>query len=578
MATLLITNKSTKVWLHTPSDELEFIIGKFTFSIDGGFFQIVELGQSKRNKYSYTNVTIFDETTDTTYNSFASIEALSLQLETLGYIGFVGTGDIVSGVVSVNGQTGVVVITGANLNVTDPTTSSNATLNDALQNILDAAAGATEFTELTDTPSTYVGQGTKKVVVKSDESGLEFVADTSGGAWGSITGTLSSQTDLQNALNSKQDALDDINFGVFNNLLSPKVTPVDADLINITDSEDSTLQKKVTFTNVKAFLKTYFDAIYTTISAVEDQITSALIEYATETFVNAGLANKVDKNTAITGSTKTKITYDAKGLVTAGADASLAELTDDVTHRTVTDAQIASWNATIGGSVFQSVWNASTNTPTLASSVGVNGHYYIVNVAGSTTLNGISTWEVGDWAIFDGSVWRKVDNTDAVSSVNGLTGAVNLDSSNVPDTLNKRYVTDANLTKINAIDQAVSNAEKATWNGKQDALGFTPENTANKAINLTTPDNTKFPTTQAVANAINATTFTVELIGTVLTVDFYAPKAMRINTVTNLVFSPTTTLQVNNVAYTLTNLIAIGAKVTVTVSTASVINLNATYE
>lgn len=31
-------------------------------------------------------------------------------------------------------------------------------------------------------------------------------------------------------------------------------------------------------------------------------------------------------------------------------------------------------------------------------------------------------------------------------------------------------VTDANLTKINAIDQAVSTAEKATWNGKQDAL------------------------------------------------------------------------------------------------------------
>ena len=29
------------------------------------------------------------------------------------------------------------------------------------------------------------------------------------------------------------------------------------------------------------------------------------------------VANKVDKNAAITGATKTKITYDAKGLVTA---------------------------------------------------------------------------------------------------------------------------------------------------------------------------------------------------------------------------------------------------------------------
>lgn len=35
--------------------------------------------------------------------------------------------------------------------------------------------------------------------------------------------------------------------------------------------------------------------------------------------------NKVDKNAAITGATKTKITYDAKGLVTAGADATGAD-------------------------------------------------------------------------------------------------------------------------------------------------------------------------------------------------------------------------------------------------------------
>jgi len=38
------------------------------------------------------------------------------------------------------------------------------------------------------------------------------------------------------------------------------------------------------------------------------------------------LANKVDKNTAIVGATKTKITYDAKGLVTAGADATKSDV------------------------------------------------------------------------------------------------------------------------------------------------------------------------------------------------------------------------------------------------------------
>jgi hypothetical protein len=99
-------------------------------------------------------------------------------------------------------------------------------------------------------------------------------------------------------------------------------------------------------------------------------------------------------------------------------------------------------NGLLGGSIFQSTWNASTNSPTLTSSVGTKGHYYIVATAGSTNLNGITDWQVGDWAIFDGSVWRKVDNTDAVVSVNGFTGAVSLTTSNISEGSNL-YYTDA---------------------------------------------------------------------------------------------------------------------------------------
>jgi hypothetical protein len=79
-----------------------------------------------------------------------------------------------------------------------------------------------------------------------------------------------------------------------------------------------------------------------------------------------------------------------------------------------------------GGLSYQGSWNASTNTPALASSVGVNGYYYIVSVAGSTNLNGITDWQVGDWAIFNGTVWQKIDQTNLVSSVNGQTGVVSI--------------------------------------------------------------------------------------------------------------------------------------------------------
>jgi hypothetical protein len=106
-------------------------------------------------------------------------------------------------------------------------------------------------------------------------------------------------------------------------------------------------------------------------------------------------------------------------------------------------------NGLIGGSIYQSVWNASTNTPTLTSSVGTKGYYYIVNVAGSTNLNGITDWKVGDWAIYDGTAWQKVDNTDAVSSVNGFTGAVSLTTDNISEGSTNLYFT--NTRAQNAI-------------------------------------------------------------------------------------------------------------------------------
>lgn len=66
------------------------------------------------------------------------------------------------------------------------------------------------------------------------------------------------------AWNGKQDALTEVNFGAFANSLTAKTTPLDADLVNIVDTADSNKQKKVTFSNLKAFLKTYFDTIYST--------------------------------------------------------------------------------------------------------------------------------------------------------------------------------------------------------------------------------------------------------------------------------------------------------------------------
>ena len=68
---------------------------------------------------------------------------------------------------------------------------------------------------------------------------------------------------------------------------------------------------------------------------------------------------------------------------------------------------------------------------------------------------------------------------------------------------------------------------------------------------------------------------TVECIDA-LTVDFYAMYSFQIDSVTAITNSPTTTILVNNSAYTFGVSIATGAKITVTLNTAGVVNLNTT--
>ena len=83
------------------------------------------------------------------------------------------------------------------------------------------------------------------------------------------------------------------------------------------------------------------------------------------------------------------------------------------------------------GLTYKGTWNASTNTPTLITSSGTNGDYYIVSVAGTTDLNGITDWQVGDWVIFNGTAWQKIDQSWAtagannnITSMTGITGGI----------------------------------------------------------------------------------------------------------------------------------------------------------
>jgi hypothetical protein len=78
---------------------------------------------------------------------------------------------------------------------------------------------------------------------------------------------------------------------------------------------------------------------------------------------------------------------------------------------------------------YEGVWNASTNSPTLADGSGDAGMVYRVGTAGSQDLgSGSISFAVGDYVIYNGTIWEKSDTTDAVASVFGRTGIVTAQS------------------------------------------------------------------------------------------------------------------------------------------------------
>ena len=60
---------------------------------------------------------------------------------------------------------------------------------------------------------------------------------------------------------------------------------------------------------------------------------------SSQTDLQSALDTKLTANSPITGGTKTKVTYDANGLITSGADATTADIADSLDKRYITDAQ-----------------------------------------------------------------------------------------------------------------------------------------------------------------------------------------------------------------------------------------------
>ena len=222
--------------------------------------------------------------------------------------------------------------------------------------------------------------------------------------------------------------------------------------------------------------------------------------------------------TSVNGSTTINSSNVGGGSVTLSAVTGVVNSSSSVLA-TGAQIQTAINNALTGVLSYQGTWNASTNSPSLASGVGTPGYYYIVATAGSTNLDGITDWEVGDWAVFSDlatDAWQKIDNTQ-VGNVTGSGSSGRVAYWNA----NSNITSDAGLT-FNGGTNALDVSGAVTWSGGGSTesnsaydnmiTGFSDSGSSTKTLTLTQQDGgtltTSFSIPQGTTTPSSTETFT----------------------------------------------------------------------
>jgi hypothetical protein len=162
--------------------------------------------------------------------------------------------------------------------------------------------------------------------------------------------------------------------------------------------------------------------------------------------IQTQLDGKVDENAAITGATKTKITYDAKGLVTAGADATTADIADSSNKRYVTDAQLTVIGNTSGTNSGDNATN-SQYSGLAASKEDVANKSTSVTTDQASNTKYPSVKAVYDWAVgLFATIANLALKTDKLVTTNRQTASYTLVLSDADKLVEMNVASANNLT------------------------------------------------------------------------------------------------------------------------------------
>jgi hypothetical protein len=187
-----------------------------------------------------------------------------------------------------------------------------------------------------------------------------------------------------------------------------------------------------------------------------------------QTDLQTALDGKVDENSAITGATKTKITYDAKGLVTAGADATTADIADSTNRRYVTDAQLVVVGNTSGTNTGDNATNSQY------SGLATSKQDALVSGTNIKTINSTSLLGSGNVAV--------------EPTITATTSADYYRGDKTFATLNKAAVGLGNVDNTSDANKPVSTATQTALDAKTNKLVVANRQTASYTLVLSDAD------------------------------------------------------------------------------------------
>jgi len=187
-----------------------------------------------------------------------------------------------------------------------------------------------------------------------------------------------------------------------------------------------------------------------------------------QTDLQTALDGKVDENAAITGATKTKITYDAKGLVTAGADATTADIADSTDKRYVTDAQLVVVGNTSGTNTGDNATNSQY------SGLAASKQDTLVSNTNIKTINSTSVLGSG--------------NISVEPVITATTSADYYRGDKTFATLNKTAVGLGNVDNTSDANKPVSTATQTALDAKTNKLVVANRQTASYTLVLSDAD------------------------------------------------------------------------------------------